>query len=252
MSGIHPPGTRLYFEHFWRGRARPRVVVHGVRLAELAWEGGASDERAFAKGRVEPLWIAGDPWSLLVARVITGLRLGQYKGSLQDTLEGLYRGHAYDTLWPGPRFSVDARGWEARRFPLEAVRSRGALDAYTPYDTPLSTQTFAHGLAEIERMAAICQRAGITYVVANVPEHGFRFGREDGPERYRHYLEQLRIASERGGFTFVDVTEGRLESFEDDLLFSDYHHMRPKGARRFTRFLADALGPLLRHTEARP
>jgi hypothetical protein len=49
----------------------------------------------------------------------------------------------------------------------------------------------------------------------------------------------MRELAAREGFTFLDVTHGDPRRFARDAEYSDYHHMSPAGARRFTGLLAD-------------
>jgi len=43
------------------------------------------------------------------------------------------------------------------------------------------------------------------------------------------------------GFTFVDVSDGNPSQFVAASEYSDYHHMSPTGALRFTTMLADRI-----------
>ena len=53
----------------------------------------------------------------------------------------------------------------------------------------------------------------------------------------------------RRRFAFIDVTAGSADQFFRDAEYSDYHHMSPEGAGRFTAMLAAAIAAAL---EAEP
>lgn len=112
---------------------------------------------------------------------------------------------------------------------------------------------FRHAVEAIRRSFNATRRSGARCILVNVPEHAFRWSGADGPERYAAYLGVLAQLARGEGFPFVDVTGGDPALFSSPLDFSDYHHMSPAGARRFTTLLAaevrtrhaDALWPPL-------
>ncbi|MBW2416095.1 MAG: hypothetical protein JRG76_16475 [Deltaproteobacteria bacterium] len=248
LSALRPDPTRLYLERFWLDRARPKVVVQGVRLGDMLSTTPAESDPFLAQGRVEQHWMRGTVWSDAVGWLISEVRMLQYQGALQRLLDAIERRQPYAELVVGGGFPVDKRGWERRTTPLAARKRSGKLKDYRPYDNELDRESLRGGLEALGRAARSCRERGVRYVVANVPEHAFHYGRPDGKLRYAHYLESLRELAEEEGFLFVDVTDGDLSYGRRDSLFSDYGHMRPKGARWFTEELARRLITLLRET----
>lgn len=245
LSGILPDPTRVYLKEFWLARARPRAVVQGVRLFSLAHSAPAAHDQTLQLGRIERLWTSPSLPDTLVARAISSVRLSQYQGTLRRALDQLQAGEPLGALRRNTGFPIDERGWEARRASLAEVRATGRLDRRRPYATPLASEPFEAGIEALRRTAALCRERGILYIVANSPEHPYRYSTPDGAARYRHYLGLLEDLAAQEGFVFIDVTNGDPGRFANDAWFSDYHHMLPAGAERFTSLLAARLAPLL-------
>src|SRR5262249_54119747 len=93
----------------------------------------------------------------------------------------------------------------------------------------------------IRRSARAAKRAGADYILVNVPEYAFRWSGPDGRQRYASYLNTMRDLARSEGVRFVDVTHGDPYLFSSQAEYSDYHHMSPAGARRFTTMLAAEL-----------
>jgi hypothetical protein len=245
LSAINPDSARFYLEKIWLDRARPRVVVQGVRLYGFKYDSAAEDDSRIKKGRLEALWTSGRWWDSVSADLIYVVRLSQYQGTLEKSLEQLYQGKPLSSLLKRDGFPVNERGWEQRGTSLDEAKRRGWLKGRRPYNTELSSEPFQVGLEGIRRAAALCRERGISYVLVAVPETPFYYSEPDGPERYQHFIDMLGNLAEEERVPFIDVSDGDLHAFDDDSYFSDYHHMLPKGADRFTELLAAELAPLL-------
>jgi len=141
------------------------------------------------------------------------------------------------------RIVTDERGWTPRLPTLDVVRARGLLQAERPYEA--AAPPTRRAIAAIRASAAAAKRAGATYVLVNVPEHAFRWSAPGGPVAYAAYLSAMTDLAAREGFQFLDVTHGDPRRFHDDADYSDYHHMSPAGAHRFTRALAQEFSPAI-------
>jgi hypothetical protein len=78
----------------------------------------------------------------------------------------------------------------------------------------------------------------LLWTFVNVPEHVFRWSGLDGQARYHRYIQRPEENGRRRRFAFIDVTAGSADQFFRDAEYSDYHHMSPEGAGRFTAMLA--------------
>ena len=87
-------------------------------------------------------------------------------------------------------------------------------------------------------MRDLCDAAGAVYVLVNMPEHPERFAAQHGPATHRDYHERIRAWAAEHGVPFLDVTEADLAAFAKDKWYSDFHHMSPAGAARFSTLLA--------------
>ena len=123
------------------------------------------------------------------------------------------------------------------------VLARDLLRGEQPNPALTDRRLCKEALDSIRRSFRASRRAGAQYLLVNVPEHAFRWSGADGRERYASYLQALRNLGDEEGFTFIDVTDGNPSAFESTGDYSDYHHMSPAGAHRFTRMLADRIAP---------
>jgi hypothetical protein len=138
------------------------------------------------------------------------------------------------------RTFTDARGWTPRTPTLDIVLARQLLTNEEPNGMVRDSSDFREAIASIRRSFQATRRFGAQYVLVNVPEHSFRWSGPDGHERYEAYLAALTQLAHAEGFPFLDVTSGDPALFSSPLDYSDYHHMSPAGARRFTTLLATA------------
>jgi hypothetical protein len=240
LSGLWPRPVTFYLEHVWLAAARPRVVVQGIRYGELRASDRARREADVLNGPLESLWAAPTLLHQLQADALSRLHLFQYRGALTRWLLAHRRGLPGEDADDDPRVNTDPRGWTPRLPTLDVVRARGLVRSEHPYNGDLPSESVS-AIAAIQQSARLAREAGARYILVNVPEHSFRWSAPGGEGRYRAYLHALATAAGQGGFTFVDVTQGNPNAFSVDAEFSDYHHMSPAGARRFTRALAHEL-----------
>jgi hypothetical protein len=239
LPGIWPSSVHLYLEHVWLPAARPRIVVQGIRHAELAATRHAKHDTQVWTGRVEAAWRESDLLTRVQAAIVERTYLLQYRGTLNGALER-YRngwageadaalaGYALRGYEPRPAGTVDMSQWE------EDLPNDGVCDA----------RACEVGLAALRRSIAAVRAAGGTYVLMNVPEHVMRWRGRAPAEQYQAYLRLLRTFAAEEGVAFMDPTDGTLDRFEH-ALYSDYSHMTPEGSRQFTQALASRMRPLM-------
>src|SRR3954469_3009403 len=245
LSGLWPNAVALYVEHLWLPKAHPAVVVQGLRLGKLHSPPRARRESAILSGPIERRWRTNSPTRDIEISALERIHLLQYRGTLPRWLASYESGAPGESLDDDERVATDSRGWTARLPTLDIVLSRGLLHAEAPYSAPIKDAETAAALAAIGRTAELCRRAGVRYVLVNVPEHAFRWSGPDGARRYADYVDTLRALAQSLSFEFVDVTNGDPRRFANDAEDSDYHHMSPAGAHRFTMLLASELGSRL-------
>jgi hypothetical protein len=242
MSGLWPAAVRLYLENLWLPRARPRVVVQGIRYGELFPSTRARSYADISSGALESSWERGGIAGRVRAAAFEHLRILQYRGALPSWLM------RYRTGRPGPieedelRVYTDPRGWTPRTPTLDVVLARNLLDGEKPNPALVDRRPCKEALEAIRRSARSARQMGAQYLLVNVPEHAFRWSGPDGRERYASYLRAMQDVADEEGFTFIDVSDGNPSRFESASEYSDYHHMSPTGAARFTRMLADRIG----------
>ena len=241
LSGLWPAAVRLYLEDLWLPRARPSLVVQGIRFSELLPSDRARSYHQIASGLVESAWEHPGPLGRATAWAFETFRLLQYRGTLPAWLlrwrDGVPAAFEEDEV----RVFTDSRGWTPRTPTLDVALAHHLLRDEKPNPWLADGRCCVESFAAIRRSARAASRAGADYVLVNVPEHAFRWSGPDGRDRYAAYLSALRTLADEDGFRFVDVTNGDPALFSSPLDFSDYHHMSPSGARRFTRMLAAAL-----------
>jgi hypothetical protein len=169
------------------------------------------------------------------------VHLLQYHGTLPRWLSSYQGGAPGRDLDDERRVNTDPRGWTPHLPTLDVTLSRGLLRAEVPYTAPIKDAETEAALASIAHAAELCRRAHVKYVLVNVPEHAFRWSAPDGPQRYTDYLDSVRSLAQSMSFEFIDVTHGNPRLFANDADYSDYHHMSPAGAHRFTLLLASEL-----------
>jgi hypothetical protein len=238
MSGLWPAAVRLYLEDLWLPAAHPRVVIQGIRYGELF---PSKRERSYgdiSSGIVESSWEEPGRVSQLRARTFETFRVLQYRGALPSWLMRYRNGRPDPTVEDEVHVYTDPRGWTPRTPTLDVVLSRQLLNDERPNGMLHDSPETRGALEAIRRSFRATRRSGAQYILVNVPEHAFRWSGPDGRQRYEAYLGALAQLAHAEGFPFVDVTGGDPALFSSPLDYSDYHHMSPAGARRFTTLLA--------------
>jgi hypothetical protein len=243
MSGLWPQAVRLYAEQLWLPRARPRAVVQGIRYGELVPSTRARKYDAIVTSPVESAWQESGPLARVRAEAFERIHLLQYRGVWPAWLQRYERGRSEAPDDDEVRVFTDPRGWTPRLPTLDVVRAKMLLKDEKPNPALTDQRECADALDAIRRTARGARAAGAGYLLVNMPEHAFRWSGRDGRERYARYLAALRSLAEAEGFPFVDVTDGDPERFANDADYSDYHHMSPDGAARFTMLLANRFDP---------
>jgi hypothetical protein len=238
LSGLWPSTVRLYLEDLWLPAARPRVVIQGIRYGELFPSKRARSYDAIASGILESSWEQPGRLNQLRARMVESLRILQYRGALPSWLMRYRKGRPDPIEEDDVRVFTDARGWTPRTPTLDVVLARRLLTNEQPNGMLRDSAEFRDAVEAIRRSFKATRRSGAQYILVNVPEHAFRWSGPDGHERYDAYLAALGQLARAEGFPFVDVTGGDPALFSSPLDYSDYHHMSPAGARRFTTLLA--------------
>jgi hypothetical protein len=167
----------------------------------------------------------------------------------------------YRTGRPGPieedelRVYTDPRGWTPRTPTLDVVLvlARNLLSGEKPNPALVDRLPCKEALEAIRRSFRATRRAGAQYLLVNVPEHAYRWSGPDGRERYASYFRAMQDLADDERFTFIDVSDGNPSQFASVSEYSDYHHMSPTGALRFTTMLADRIaGDVGKAIEHRP
>lgn len=235
FSALHPDPVRLYLRHFWLPVTRPRLIAQAVRFEELRSGVLARTWYRFTGSRLERRWISRSPVSAEVASAVTHSRLLYYQGVVADWFSQGWSPEARERDFP-----VDARGFGPTELTLAQAVARGRIDSTAPvYTEGYADADFAVGLGALRESIELARDRGIPYVLVNMPEQCERFlGAPDGRVRYRAYLDALDALARDEQVPLVDVTHGDPATWCDRRWFSDYHHMSPAGAERFTRALA--------------
>jgi hypothetical protein len=241
LQTMFPSGLLLYMRHVWLDAAHPRYVFHGVREAELATRAGPSYLR---RGPTESGWLENTWLSRLRSALIEHLRLAQYAGSMTKILGRLSDGTLMNTLEEDEQ-KTDGRGWRAERVKL-ARKRKAKSGRLWKYHHQVNPKRYDRVLPMLTEMHELCERAGAQYVLVNMPEHPARFDTATGHAIFDDYEQRIRAWAANNDVPFLDVTNSSLDVFTEDELYSDYHHMSPKGARKFTDMLAAEFARYLR------
>jgi hypothetical protein len=239
FSGMHPDPARLYLEHFWLPRTRPRVVLQSVGFGELSSERRAEEWEDFKVSRLERLWISETGMSRVSIALIARLKLLYYQGSMASWFaEG----------WSGAKgrdFPIDDRGFGPTEMTLPEAMAAGKSRGPGAYGDPYEKANFAVGIEALRNEILISRRHGVAFMIVNMPEHCGRYLKApDGQERYRAFLSVLHELAVEEQVPLIDITGGDPARWCDDNLFSDDHHMSPAGARKFSIELARAIAEL--------
>jgi hypothetical protein len=241
LPGIWPSSVHLYLEHVWLPVARARMVVQGIRYAELAATTHAKHETQVWTGLVEAGWRQTDLLTRLRAAIVGHVHLLQYRGAWNAVLERYRNGRVGQTAEAS---SLGLRGYEPRPAGLADVRQ---WEEDLPNDGTCDRNACAVGFEALRRAIAVTRSAGATYVLFNLPEDAMRWRGPAAAERYRAYVAALRTFAATQGVAFVDPTDATLDRY-DHTLYSDFAHMTAEGSRRFTRALANRMEPLIAAT----
>jgi len=248
LSGLWPTSVHLYAEHLWLPLTRPRIVVQGVRYAELAATSHAKNETQVWTGRIEPSWRKAGVLTRLEAAAVSRITLLQYRGVLTRLLQR-FRNGRIGTVDADEDEEYVVRGYHPRGAPLTASVDEWEHDL--PNDGTCHADRCRIGFAALRRTIAAVRAAGGVYVLVNVPEHPARWSGPDAVARYRQYVGSLRMfaAAERVGF--IDPTDGDPSRFAETP-YNDMAHMTAAGARQFTRELAGRMATIIETTLPRP
>jgi hypothetical protein len=251
LSGLWPVPVEFYLEHLWLPTGHPRMVIQGIRYGELQPSSRARKEEDIYSGSVESRWRSPTPRHRLEAALLQRIHLLQYRGVLPRWLLAYRKGMPGEDADDNPRVITDPRGWTPRLPTLDVVRARGWVAAERPYSGDLPADS-RRAFEAIRASARQTHATGARYVLVNVPEHPYRWSAPDGPARYRGFIDAMTLLAREEGFEFIDVTQSVPNRFADDADYSDYHHMSPAGAIRFTHILAREIAIRSRaHVEAR-
>jgi hypothetical protein len=238
LSGLWPAAVRLYLEDLWLPAAHPRVVLQGIRYGELFPSKRERSYDEISSAIVESSWEQPGRISQLRARTFETFRILQYRGAMPSWLMRYRNGRPDPVVEDEVHVYTDPRGWTPRTPTLDVVLSRQLLVDEHPNGMLNDSPELRNALDAIRRSFRATRRSGAQYILVNVPEHAFRWSGPDGRQRYAAYLGELAKLARAEGFPFVDVTGGDPAVFSSPLDYSDYHHMSPAGARRFTTLLA--------------
>ena len=226
--------TPFYLEHFWLEHTSPRLILHGVRYAELTDPDQPTTYTHFQTGDFESLWLSNSPLDKVRLGALQSSQLLYYQGLLKDIL-------FFFPAAPSSGFAIDSRGYNEPGLTLPEAKAQGNIADISEfvYQDSLDVTALAVGLAGLEQSLALAQAQGIEFVLVNIPEHGAKYLQEsNGRSRYTFYIQQLQAFADKHGIAFVDITNGDPAAFQDDLYFSDYTHMSRVGAEKFTTDLA--------------
>ena len=245
LPGIWPASVHLYLEHVWLPIARPRMVVQGIRYAELAATAHAKHETQVWTGRVEAAWRDTDLVTRWYSAAVRNVHLLQYRGSWNSMLD------RYRNGWVGDSANTDLgsawRGYEPRPAGLPDM---GQWEEDLPNEGACEGEACQVGFEALRRTIAVTRAAGAAYVLLNVPEHEMRWRGPAPAERYLVYVAALREFAAVEGVPFIDPTRGTLGLIEPEL-YHDFAHMTAEGSRRFTRAVASEMSPLVAATVRR-
>jgi hypothetical protein len=158
LSGLWPSATAEYVRQFWLEKARPRVVVEGIRFPELRATTFSVDDR-FEKGTVERAWLDGGPLGWLQWRATDSLRLLQYRGVLARRLMEFNRGRPGE--FDDSRWAIDSRGFTERLPTLDVVKARGLVAQEKPHVGGCRPESCRVGFEALRRTFEACRRARV-------------------------------------------------------------------------------------------
>lgn len=244
FSKMFPPSARLYLEHVWLTRKKPRFVLHGIRPVELStypdrWP------KHLRFGTIESLWAQQDWLSTLEAEVISHSKLLQYRGTLNTSLNRWSKGEPlHPPVENGELFS-DSTGFRAEKHRLSALIGTDNENMWI-YNTVLTRKQVERGLSVLGTMQRQCQKAGVRYVLVNLPEHPNRYSHKRGPATWQLYQKMVQAWAKAHHVPFIDITRGDYKRFADVEYYADYHHLRPEGAKALSELVARDFAALLK------
>jgi hypothetical protein len=244
FSGMYPDSVRLYLEHVWLLRDRPRFVLHSIRPAELI----ASGERkpsVLRNGLVESLWFEDDPLSMAEAELIGRSKLLQYRGTLNTFLKRWSKGKPLHVDPKHLALLSDSTGYRKEAGKL-SVLLRYKHDKLWRYSSRMKRTELERGLRVLGAMRRICAKAGVTYVIVHLPEHANRYEHKHGIRAWQLYQELVNEWAQAHDVPFIDVTRGDFRRFSDVEHYADYHHLSSHGARVMSELVAQDFAALLK------
>jgi len=222
-------------------RGHPKIVVHGVRLADVisSQSGEAKwQEEMFNPGGIERMWMSHSSFVLARSSLIERLMILQYSGLFPEFLKVLREGKKVATMRTDARRQDDGRGFMALRETLaEKLQKEKRVKGSSQYGPRGDEKSYTRGKAKIKEIKKICDNSGALYVLINIPEHPNMYGKE-GAGLYSRYVNWIRDFSLEKDFRFVDPSNGDPRWINSDVLFADYRHLTFEGAELLTRKLA--------------
>lgn len=234
LSGLGPQSTALYLENFYLKHEKPKFVFQGIRLSELI---DNDTMKRIKNSFYEKTWIENTPQHKLQNFLINNFRIAYYHGIVATTAQQFRS----PIKKQEKLFKIDSRGFNATERLLTDVKNRGWIKE-DRYNGTVPDPSVHPNFQAILRNAELCQKLGIKFVLINIPEHSSKY--KNVPALYSKYLKTLKEFCIEKGINFVDPTAGDLDHFNDQKLFSDYHHMSPQGATKYTFMLSESLKKL--------
>ena len=242
FSKMYPSGAQLYLEHVWLAQTKPRFVLHGIRPNELMSQ--QSSPRYLKHGLIESLWLEKNPLAMLEAELLGASKLLQYRGTLITSLTRWSRGKPLHLARERGEMGADQNGYGKHPGKLSTLLKHKSKRLWRYREKP-KAKAFERGLKVLDAMRAACERAGVQYVLVQLPEHPNRFGTSQGPALWQAYQSAVKAWAAKHGVPFLDITRGDYNSFGDDAWYADYHHLSPRGAKRLSELVAKDFAALL-------
>lgn len=249
FSKMFPASARLYLDHVWLARDKPRFVLHGIRPIELS----SYPERApkhLRFGLIESLWFKNDWLSMRQAELIGHSKLLQYRGVLNTTLTRWSEHQPLHAIPERDELLSDNTGFRAEKHHLSAIladeEARVKNVNLWLYDAAVKRSQLERGLSVLNAMRRSCERAGVQYVLVILPEHPNRFSPKRGPATWQLYQKMVKAWAQAHHVPLIDITRGDYRRFSDIEYYADYHHLRPEGATALSELVARDFAALLK------
>jgi hypothetical protein len=234
LPSMFPAGTAMYLERVWLRHARPRFLLLGVREIELRSTHRVLKE--LRSGRLESLWYGPKPFSPLRGDVFQQLHVLHYRGTVHKIMKRLQAGKPLNDVERG-EYTTDAWGFRGQPGVLSKKYKSGKGRFLWKYGNRIPKDRYRVSFPLLERMHALCKTRGIRFVLVNVPEHPERFGSKLGKDVWKAYHEDVSAWAVANGVPFLDITDGDYKRFGKNSHFADFNHLRPAGAKHFSKLL---------------